>query len=289
MKRINHTSSGENLIGILMSISIGISLILLDAGRTSAHGTQSLLPTDFNSYRIKVQQIYTSQIGVREKDINAGPHVEKYLRYVNLSKGQPWCAAFVCWVLGQAGVGNPRSGWSPELFGEGRIIWVRGEENGKLKTESGVSRMTLVSSPTGSGISLWHAATAASAWSLCRLHTNRDDFRSTLDIFNLGTFKFRVDASSAVSAGDPRPSRGTAPYAQPDNRQLVAPTTGDIFGLYFSEKGRIAHVGFIDQWDGTWMISVEGNTNESGSREGDGVYRKRRLIRSIYKVARYIR
>ena len=66
-------------------------------------------------------------------------------------------------------------------------------------------------------------------------------------------------------------------------------TTGDVFGLYFPEKRRIAHVGFIDQWDGTWMISVEGNTNVSGSREGDGVYRKRRLVRTVYKVARYVK
>lgn len=65
--------------------------------------------------------------------------------------------------------------------------------------------------------------------------------------------------------------------------------TGDVFGLYFPEKARIAHVGFIDQWDGTWLTTVEGNTNDSGSREGDGVYRKKRLVRTVYKVARYIR
>ena len=66
------------------------------------------------------------------------------------------------------------------------------------------------------------------------------------------------------------------------------PSIGDIFGLYFPEKGRIAHVGFIDEWKDPWLITVEGNTNVLGSREGDGVYRKRRLVRSVYKVARYV-
>ena len=68
-----------------------------------------------------------------------------------------------------------------------------------------------------------------------------------------------------------------------------SPQTGDVFGLFFPEKDRIAHVGFVDQWDGTWLITVEGNTNVSGSREGDGVYRKRRLVKSIYRVARYVK
>lgn len=67
------------------------------------------------------------------------------------------------------------------------------------------------------------------------------------------------------------------------------PLAGDVFGIWFSGKGRIAHVGFIDSWtSGTYCITVEGNTNEAGSREGDGVYRKRRLKSQIYKVSRWI-
>ena len=244
MKRINHTSR-ENLIGILASISIGIALILFDAGRTSAHSTQCLLPADFNSYRVKVQQIYTSQIGIREKDINGGPHVEKYLRYVNLSKGNPWCAAFVCWVLGEAGVGNPRSGWSPDLFGEGRGIWSRREQGTKSK-DQGLPRSVPIGFSSNTETNKWTAT--------------------------------RCAYPPLAGAGG-----GLCPH------NLLTPTTGDVFGLYFPEKRRIAHVGFIDQWDGTWMISVEGNTNVSGSCEGDGVYRKRRLVRTVYKVARYVK
>jgi hypothetical protein len=68
------------------------------------------------------------------------------------------------------------------------------------------------------------------------------------------------------------------------------PQKGDVFGLYFKSKNRIAHVGFIHKWppDKNYCITVEGNTNEAGSREGDGVYKKRRLKRQIYKVSNWI-
>lgn len=66
------------------------------------------------------------------------------------------------------------------------------------------------------------------------------------------------------------------------------PLPGDLFGIYFKNKGRIAHVGFVDKYNGTTIITVEGNTNEAGSREGDGVYRKRRLTRQVYKFSNWI-
>lgn len=62
-----------------------------------------------------------------------------------------------------------------------------------------------------------------------------------------------------------------------------------FFGLYFSEKRRIAHVGFIEKWTKQTITTVEGNTNQAGSREGDGVYRKIRLTRQIYAVTRFIK
>lgn len=66
------------------------------------------------------------------------------------------------------------------------------------------------------------------------------------------------------------------------------PQRGDVFGIYFPSKGRIAHVGFIDQWNATKVITVEGNTNNAGSREGDGVYRKIRLTKQIHAVSNWI-
>jgi hypothetical protein len=74
------------------------------------------------------------------------------------------------------------------------------------------------------------------------------------------------------------------------NKQLQQdPTKADVFGIYFANRNRIAHVGFIHDWkQGNYCYTVEGNTNDNGSREGDGVYKKRRLKRQIYKVSRWL-
>jgi len=77
-------------------------------------------------------------------------------------------------------------------------------------------------------------------------------------------------------------------YQRNVHKPPVTPRPGDVWGIYFPEKGRVAHVGFVDNWGDKYVVTVEGNTNEAGSREGDGVYRKRRLIKSIYVVANYI-
>ena len=67
------------------------------------------------------------------------------------------------------------------------------------------------------------------------------------------------------------------------------PDRADVLGIYFQNLKRIAHVGFIDKWGaGNFCISIEGNTNDTGAREGDGVYVKRRLKSQIYKVSRWI-
>ncbi len=217
----------EGLLFAVINFSIFYILCLLIINGRQVNAQSMLIKGESNSLKSlqqKVQQIYTSQVDIREKQPNSGPAVEQYLRYVNLPKGNPWCAAFVCWVFGEAGVSNPRTGWSPSLFPAGKVIW-----NRESRTKSQESRLP-------QGVSYTYA-----------------------------------------------PSLGT------NNERPIIPSTGDIFGIYFPEKGRIAHVGFIDRWDGTWLVTVEGNTNTSGSREGDGVYRKRRLVRSIYKVARYIK
>lgn len=70
---------------------------------------------------------------------------------------------------------------------------------------------------------------------------------------------------------------------------LSVPQRGDVFGIYFANKKRIAHVGFIDHWGDKVIITVEANTNEAGSREGDGVYRKRRLRKQVFQVSSFIK
>ncbi|MGB4400012.1 MAG: hypothetical protein WBJ10_11625 [Daejeonella sp.] len=224
MKAYNENQEEVLVELIKFSIFFILFMITMNGFTSRAESLRFRESPGLSVMQTKVQQIYTSQIGVREQQPNSGPAVETYLRYVNLPRGNPWCAAFDCCVYGRPGVGNPRTGWSPDLFGEGLIIWSAADQRTKSK-EQGLPPSVPYAYPHG-------------------LTTN--------------------------------------------NEQGTTPTTGDIFGLYFPEKHRIAHVGFIDQWDGTWMISVEGNTNISGSREGDGVYRKRRLVKSVYKVARYI-
>jgi len=72
------------------------------------------------------------------------------------------------------------------------------------------------------------------------------------------------------------------------NGKSKAPEKGDVFGIYFTNLKRIAHAGFVDEWGDTYVITVEGNTNEGNSRDGDGVYRKRRPVSSIYQVANWV-
>lgn len=66
------------------------------------------------------------------------------------------------------------------------------------------------------------------------------------------------------------------------------PQAGDVFGIYFSNLKRIAHAGFVKEWGDKYVITVEGNTNDAGGREGDGVYRKRRPVGSIYQVSNWV-
>lgn len=62
----------------------------------------------------------------------------------------------------------------------------------------------------------------------------------------------------------------------------------NILGIWFADKQRIAHVGLIERRQDDWLLSIEGNTNVMGSREGDGVYRKRRHMKTIYCYADWI-
>ncbi len=61
--------------------------------------------------------IASKELGVHEATgNNDGSRVEQYLRYTNLGPGHEWCAAFVSWVYGQAGLMQPLNPWSPALF-----------------------------------------------------------------------------------------------------------------------------------------------------------------------------
>jgi len=71
----------------------------------------------------RILAIARKELGVRElTGKNDGVQVERYLAYVGLKKGNPYCAAYVSWVYGQAGYIAPRTGWSPALFPASRQV-----------------------------------------------------------------------------------------------------------------------------------------------------------------------
>lgn len=64
---------------------------------------------------------------------------------------------------------------------------------------------------------------------------------------------------------------------------------GDLIGLYFRNKGRIAHIGFFHSYKNGYVLTVEGNTSDVGSqREGDRVMVKRRFLSTIYRISNWI-
>jgi hypothetical protein len=186
-----------NFLRILFTVTVFLCGSACCADVTKKPGSVTYARQALSAKRLLIRSIYTAEIGVREKGSNAGERVEEYQRYSFVKKGDAWCAAFVCWVLGKAGVENPRNGWSPILFPANKVIW-----------RSGILANKMI------------------------------------------------------------------------------PQAGDVFGIWFNNLGRIAHVGFIDQWNETWFISVEGNS-VGDSKTGQGVNRKRRLTSTIRMVAAY--
>ena len=62
--------------------------------------------------------------GVREVGKNAGPDVEKYLHCLGMTKGSPWCAAFVSWcVMTSRGLAKP-----PKWCSGSAVIWSRAQD-----------------------------------------------------------------------------------------------------------------------------------------------------------------
>jgi hypothetical protein len=53
------------------------------------------------------------------------------------------------------------------------------------------------------------------------------------------------------------------------------------FQVFYGPNGG-THTGIVYDYDDTYIYTVEGNTNDSGSAEGDGVYKKKRLRKVDY-------
>ena len=60
---------------------------------------------------------------------------------------------------------------------------------------------------------------------------------------------------------------------------VTTPAPGDVFLLYYPKLGRFAHTGFVTavRPDGT-CETIEGNTNDGGSRDGWGVFARVRIF-----------
>ncbi|KLT64152.1 peptidoglycan-binding protein [Pedobacter sp. BMA] len=85
------------------------------------------------------------------------------------------------------------------------------------------------------------------------------------------------------------PSTAWSPALFPASRRVDNPQPADVFGIYFSSLKRIAHCGLVKSQRGSWLITIEGNTNMTGSREGDGVYTKYRHKRTIMYYADWLK
>ncbi len=86
-------------------------------------------------------------------------------------------------------------------------------------------------------------------------------------------------------AGCSAPRTGWSPSLFPIMRLVKAAAPGNVFGIYFPALKRVAHCGLVERLDGDWVTSIEGNTGIGGDRDGDGVHRRKRHKRTIYKYA----
>jgi len=57
---------------------------------------------------------------------------------------------------------------------------------------------------------------------------------------------------------------------------LGAPRPGHLFMLYYPMKSRYAHIGIVDATLEGGLTTIEGNTNDDGSRNGIGVFQRYR-------------
>jgi len=92
----------------------------------------------------RLLEVARKEIGVREASENSGPRVDQYNAYVGVRKAK-WCASFVSWCFGQAGVKEPRTAWSPALFPRERCVKYslsRLGNSGFAETARGLSRDT---------------------------------------------------------------------------------------------------------------------------------------------------
>jgi hypothetical protein len=59
---------------------------------------------------------------------------------------------------------------------------------------------------------------------------------------------------------------------------VTVPLPGDVFVIWFPSLNRFAHTGFVVSVNGSEAVTIEGNTSGGGSREGWGVFTRKRTF-----------
>ena len=80
------------------------------------------------------------------------------------------------------------------------------------------------------------------------------------------------------------PKTGWSPSWLVGGKRVPYSPPASVFGVYFESLGRVAHTGIIEKTENGFATTIEGNTNAGGGRGeggGDGVYRRKRSMRSI--------
>jgi hypothetical protein len=115
------------------------------------------------------------------------------------------------------------------------------------------------------------------AWCACFVYWCFNKASGALDVTNpcpktAGVLAHWADANDVANA------RRILPSEAQSEPSLIVP--GTLFLLRTS--GTAGHIGFIEAVHGNQLTTIEGNTNDGGSREGVGVYR--RTTRTIGQV-----
>lgn len=64
-------------------------------------------------------------------------------------------------------------------------------------------------------------------------------------------------------------------------RKTTLPSIGSVFIIDFGHG--LGHTGIVEKFDANFIYTIEGNTNDTGSREGIEVCRRKRTRKSINK------
>lgn len=93
-------------------------------------------------------------------------------------------------------------------------------------------------------------------------------------------------ACRALGTQNPFPKTGLCEHIRQwavDHARLVrTPKPGDVFLVV--EGGRAHHTGFVESIADRAIVTLEGNTNLANSREGIGVFRRKRTLASLLYV-----